>query len=116
MEYYLTQLPYFLLFVGMGVAVNLLRKGLAGEKLSILRIVEEIIASIWIALLVAGSLDYFTEWSYFLIYGTSSLAGFFNSILIDKVGKGLAEYLLITGKKIMDKLSDKVSEEDSEET
>ena len=115
MEQYFEHIPYFLLFVGMGVAVNLLRKAGKGEKLSKIRIVEEVIASIWIALLVAGGLDYFTEWSQFLIYGVSSAAGYFNSILIDKVGRGLVEYLLVKGRKVLDNFTDTEGEDSEEE-
>lgn len=115
MEQYVSHLPYFIVFVGLGIAVNLINKKVKGEVLTILRIVDEVISSIWIALLVAGGLMYFTEWSNLVIYGVSSVAGYFNSTLIDKVGKGIIEYLLPKVKQLMDTGTGSAVAEETEE-
>lgn len=91
---YFEHIPYFLLFVGMGIGLNLLKKVVRDkEKITPWRIVEEVFGGLWIALVVAGALDYFTAWSAFLIYGLSSIAGYFHSFILDSVAKGLIEFV-----------------------
>ena len=91
---YFEHIPFFLLFVGMGIASNLLKKILRDkEEVSPWRIVEEVFGGLWIALVVAGALDYFTPWSAFLIYGISSVAGYFHSFILDYFAKGLIQFV-----------------------
>lgn len=91
---YFEHIPFFLLFVGMGIAANLLKKIVRDkEEVSPWRIVEEVFGGLWIALVVAGALDYFTPWSAFLIYGISSVAGYFHSFILDYFAKGLIQFV-----------------------
>ena len=119
MEVYFEHIPYFLLFVGLGIAANLLKKAVRDkEEITPWRYVEEIFGGLWIALVVAGALDYFTPWSAFLIYGISSVAGYFHSYILDYVAKGLIEFIVVKAKSIINGKADelaKIGEEVGEE-
>lgn len=95
MKEYIQHIPYFFLMVSLGIITNLLmQKRKTGKKITGLRILEEIFSSIWISLIVAGCLDYFTDWSVLVVSGISSLAGFFHSKFIDYIGNDILLFLV----------------------
>ena len=98
MEKYLTDLPYFLFFVVLGITVNFLLRA-RNEKLTKGRVAREFIGGIWISLIVFGVLDEFFNLSKFFLYIISSLAGFGNSRLLDFLQKDFFEFLILQGKQ-----------------
>ena len=98
MEKYLTDLPYFLFFVVLGITVNFLLRA-RNEKLTKGRVAREFIGGIWISLIVFGILDEFFNLSKFFLYIISSLAGFGNSRLLDFLQKDFFEFLILQGKQ-----------------
>jgi len=98
MKNYLTDLPYFLFFVVLGITVNFLLRA-RNEKLTKGRVAREFIGGIWISLIVFGVLDEFFNLSKFFLYIISSLAGFGNSRLLDFLQKDFFEFLILQGKQ-----------------
>lgn len=86
MKQYTEHIPFFFIMVSLGIILNLLLKK---EKLTFRRVLEEFLGSVWISIIVAGCLDYYTDMSYFVISGLSSFAGFLHSKLIDYIGNDL---------------------------
>lgn len=105
MEQYLKDIPYFLIAVALGIIPGLLRSArlhkAKGEKFPAVRYVEEGFSGLWISVVAAGLLDYYTDFSLFAICAVSTVAAFFNSILIDYIGN---ELIIFVVKKVKDKL------------
>lgn len=89
MEAYLEHLPYFFVFTLLGIIVNLATKKNRKEKITVWRFIEEVFGSIWISALVLSTLDYFTDFSAILVSGLGSIAGYYHSKIIDKVGNDI---------------------------
>lgn len=90
MKEYLEHLPIFFLVVLLGIISNLLIKYRKDKKsINIGRILEETFSGLWISIVVAGGLDFYTNWSVLLISGLSSMAGFFHSKIIDIFGNDI---------------------------
>lgn len=90
-------LPLFFIMVFLGVAVNLI----SIRKLTLRRVIKEILASILIAVVVGSGLEHYTDWSVTLISGVSSLAGYFSSKILDLIKE---EVLVSTAKAFSNKI------------
>ena len=106
MENYLQHIPYFLVAVIIGIVPSLLRLRrtlkVKGKVIENVRYVEESFAALWISIVVAGLLDYYTDLSLFAICAISMIAAFFHSQLIDIIGNDLILFMV---KKIKDRIS-----------
>jgi len=114
MEKYLTDLPYFLFFVVLGITVNFLLRA-RNEKLTKGRVAREFIGGIWISLIVFGILDEFFNLSKFFLYIISSLAGFGNSRLLDFLQKDFFEFLILQGKQATKNLVSRLKKSEDED-
>jgi len=113
MEQYLTDLPYFLFFVVLGIIVNFLYKA-RNEKITKGRIAREFLGGIWISLIVFGVLSEFFNLSKFFLYIISSLAGFGNSRLLDFLQKDFFEFLILQGKQATKNLVGRLKKSEDE--
>lgn len=95
---YITDLPYFLFFVVLGITVNFLYTA-REVKLTRGRIAREFLGGIWISLIIFGVLEEFFSLSKMFIFIISSVAGFGNSRLIDFLQKDFFEFLILQGKE-----------------
>ena len=114
MEQYLTDLPYFLFFVVLGIIVNFLYKA-RNEKITKGRIAREFLGGIWISLIVFGVLSEFFNLSKFFLYIISSLAGFGNSRLLDFLQKDFFEFLILQGKQATKNLVSRLKKSEDED-
>lgn len=98
MEKYLTDLPYFLFFVVLGIVVNFLYAA-RREELTRGRLAREFLGGIWISLIIFATLDEFFNLSKLFIYVICSLAGFGNSRFLDFLQKDFFEFIILQAKE-----------------
>lgn len=100
---YLTDLPYFLFFVVLGILVNFLYVTRT-EKIDRIRIFREFVGGLWISLIVFGVIDEFFNLSRLFIYIICSLAGFGNSRILDFLQKDFFEFAIGQGQQAIKNL------------
>lgn len=95
---YISQIPYFLFFVLLGVVVNYLYF-IKKEELTTKRVAREFLGAIWVSLIVFSVFDQYFNVKILFIYMICSLTGFLNSMLITFLKKDLFEFLVEQGKQ-----------------
>lgn len=95
---YISQIPYFLFFVLLGVIVNYLYF-IKKEELTTKRVAREFLGAIWVSLLVFSVFDQYFNVKLLFVYMICSLTGFLNSMLITFLKKDLFEFLVEQGKQ-----------------
>lgn len=114
MEKYLTDLPYFLFFVVLGIVVNFLYTA-RKEQLTRGRVAREIVGGIWISLIVFAVLDEFFQLSRLFLFIICSLAGFGNSRLLDFLQKDFFEFIILQGQEAVKNLVGRLKKADRDE-
>lgn len=102
MENYIQHIPYFLGFVLLGVLAKFLKIRKTIKHLTVLRVLDELLNSLFVAVIISAVLDQYFNLHEYFVYSMSSLGGYFSSIILDNT-KGLISFLFEKIKSIINK-------------
>jgi len=103
LEEYIAYIPYFLGFVLFGIVTNYIFKS-SSYKITTKMVAREIIGAIWVSFLVFAIFDQFFNLNILFVFALCSIAGFFNSRLVNFINKDLFELLVVESKKAVQNL------------
>lgn len=106
MEKYIEHLPYFLVFVFLGIGVNFMFST-PNESITKKRLLREVFGAIWVSIIMFAIIEEFFMIGALFTYAICSIAGFANSKIIEFLKEDLWVFLIKEFKKVVTRFFDR---------